>query len=68
MQQALDYGITLDIPFVFSSNGHGFVLHDRTGTSLQLETRSRWTLSPAHPSFGHVTWLGRDSHLRKSRW
>lgn len=38
MQQALDYATTLDIPFVFSSNGHGFVLHDRTGTSVQLET------------------------------
>ena len=38
MQQALDYATTLDIPFVFSSNGHGFVLHDRTGTSVQMET------------------------------
>jgi type I restriction enzyme, R subunit len=38
MQQALDYATTLDIPFVFSSNGQGFVLHDRTGTSTQLET------------------------------
>ena len=38
MQQALDYATTLDIPFVFSSNGNGFVLHDRTGTSVQLET------------------------------
>src|SRR4051812_31034617 len=33
MQQALDYAETLDIPFVFSSNGDGFVSHDRTGTS-----------------------------------
>ncbi len=41
MQQALDYATTLDIPFVFSSNGHGFVLHDRTGTSVQLETTLR---------------------------
>ena len=38
MQQALDYAATLDIPFVFSSNGHGFVLHDRTGTAAQMET------------------------------
>ncbi|HAL37913.1 MAG TPA: restriction endonuclease [Polaromonas sp.] len=38
MQQALDYATTLDIPFVFSSNGHGFVLHDRTGTAAQMET------------------------------
>src|SRR5712671_5788426 len=38
MQQALEYATTLDIPFVFSSNGDGFVWHDRTGTNTQLET------------------------------
>jgi type I restriction enzyme R subunit len=37
MQQALDYAATLNIPFVFSSNGDGFVFHDRTGTSEQKE-------------------------------
>ena len=31
MQQGLDYAETLNIPFVFSSNGDGFVFHDRTG-------------------------------------
>jgi type I restriction enzyme, R subunit len=30
IQQALDYAATLDIPFVFSSNGDGFVFHDLT--------------------------------------
>ncbi len=29
-QQALDYGEILDIPFVYSSNGDGFIEHDRT--------------------------------------
>ena len=38
MQQALDYAVTLDIPFVFSSNGDGFVFHDRTGTSPEKES------------------------------
>ena len=38
MQQALDYAATLDIPFVFSSNGDGFVFHDRTGTSPEKES------------------------------
>lgn len=38
MQQALDYATTLDIPFVFSSNGDGFLFHDRSGTNMQLET------------------------------
>jgi type I restriction enzyme R subunit len=37
MQQALSYAETLDIPFVFSSNGNAFVFHDRTGTSAELE-------------------------------
>jgi type I restriction enzyme R subunit len=37
MQQGLDYATTLDIPFVFSSNGDGFVLHDRTSASAERE-------------------------------
>ena len=37
MQQALDYAVTLNIPFVFSSNGDGFVFHDRTGLSMEKE-------------------------------
>jgi type I restriction enzyme, R subunit len=38
MQQGLDYAATLDIPFVFSSNGDGFVFHDRTGQSTTTES------------------------------
>ena len=38
MQQGLDYAETLNIPFVFSSNGDGFVFHDRTGASAERET------------------------------
>ena len=38
MQQGLDYAETLKIPFVFSSNGDGFVFHDRTGSSAEKET------------------------------
>ena len=38
MQQALDYAVTLDIPFVFASNGDSFVFHDRTGQSAPMET------------------------------
>ena len=37
MQQALDYAETLNIPFAFSSNGNGFVFHDRTGASTPRE-------------------------------
>ena len=38
MQQGLEYAETLGIPFVFSSNGTGFVFHDRTGANKTLET------------------------------
>jgi type I restriction enzyme, R subunit len=37
IQQGLDYATTLDVPFVFSSNGDSFVFHDRTGASAQPE-------------------------------
>lgn len=33
MQQALDYARLLEVPFVFSSNGDGFIFHDKTVTS-----------------------------------
>lgn len=37
IQQALGYAEVLDVPFVFSSNGDGFILHDRSGTYPQIE-------------------------------
>ena len=37
MQQALEYSRILDIPFVFSSNGDGFLFHDKTNTAT-IET------------------------------
>lgn len=38
IQQALGYGNTLDIPFIFSSNGDGFYFHDKTATDSPIET------------------------------
>lgn len=38
IQQALGYAVTLDIPFVFSSNGDGFYFHDRTAKTGNIET------------------------------
>jgi len=38
IQQALDYARTLDIPCVFSSNGDGFLFHDRTAINENIET------------------------------
>ncbi|NLB19357.1 MAG: hypothetical protein GX829_00620 [Clostridium sp.] len=37
MQQGLEYGEILDIPFIYSSNGDGFIEHDRfTGKEREL--------------------------------
>lgn len=38
IQQGLDYAQILDIPCVFSSNGDGFLFHDRTATDENVET------------------------------
>jgi type I restriction enzyme, R subunit len=37
MQQALAYAELLDAPFAISSNGDGFLLHDRTGLTQPVE-------------------------------
>lgn len=37
MQQALTYAEMLDAPFAISSNGEGFLLHDRTGLTQPIE-------------------------------
>ena len=60
MQQALDYAVTLDIPFVFASNGDGFVFHDRTGLSAQIETTLSLTEfpSPAKLWAQYCAWKG----------
>jgi len=47
MQQALHYAETLSVPFVFSSNGDGFLMHDRTGLSDKTE---QWLALDAFPS------------------
>jgi type I restriction enzyme R subunit len=37
LQQAMNYGEILDIPFVYSSNGDGFIEHDNAGLSEGIE-------------------------------
>ena len=60
MQQALEYAETLGIPFVFSSNGDGFVFHDRTGTGGVRETDLALDSfpSPAELWARYRTWKG----------
>ena len=60
IQQAQKYADTLDIPFVFSSNGDGFIFYDKTGQSLQLETELTMDDFPS-PEFlfqKYQTWKG----------
>ncbi len=37
MQQAIEYAEILQVPFVFTSNGDGFMFHDRTATKAPIE-------------------------------
>ena len=47
LQQALEYADTLHLPFVFSSNGDGFVFHDRTEASGPIEKNLTLTEFPS---------------------
>jgi type I restriction enzyme R subunit len=62
MQQALDNAETLKIPFVFSSNGDGFVFHDRTGASSPRELNLGFDAfpSPADLWARYRAWKGLD--------
>lgn len=67
MQQALDYAATLDIPFVFSSNGDGFVFHDRTAASNPREANLGLDAfpSPADLWARYRTWKGLDAQAEQ---
>ena len=41
MQQALNYAEALGVPFVFSSNGDAFLMHDSTGLADKTEQEIR---------------------------
>lgn len=47
MQQALKYADWSQVPFVFSSNGYGFLFHDMTLSTGQLETEIRLNEFPS---------------------
>ena len=59
MQQALDYADTLNIPFVFSSNGDGFVFHDRTVATAKEATLALESFPPPSDLWARYrTWKG----------
>lgn len=63
MQQALEYAQTLGLPFVFSSNGEGFLFHDHTLTDGQLEAElSLDDFPPPHELWAkYRAWKGLDA-------
>lgn len=67
IQQALDYAESLDVPFVFSSNGDGFLFHDRTGTSEQIETELTLDQFPSPDELWrrYCQWKGFDAEAQK---
>ncbi|MBL4753703.1 MAG: DEAD/DEAH box helicase family protein [Flavobacteriales bacterium] len=48
MQQGLNYADLLEVPFIFSSNGDGFIFHDKTGLSPAVEQELSLDEFPSH--------------------
>ena len=67
MQQALGYAEALDVPFVFSSNGDGFLFHDRTGTGAQVETELTLDQFPTPDELWqrYCQWKGLDNKAQQ---
>ena len=63
MQQALNYAETLEVPFVFSSNGDGFLFHDRTGQAATTEQQLSLEVfpSPAELWQRYCQWKGIET-------
>lgn len=66
MQQALGYATALDVPFVFSTNGNGFLFHDRTGLSenIEIEISSENFPSPDDLYNRYLKWKGESLTLK----
>jgi type I restriction enzyme, R subunit len=67
IQQGLEYAATLDIPFVFSSNGDGFVFQDRTGAGGASETNLALDAFPSPTDLWarYSKWKGLDAEAEK---
>lgn len=68
LQQALGYAVALDVPFVFASNGDGFIFHDRTGNSVPTEqflTLEQFP-SPADLWSRYRAWKGLSDETEKA--
>lgn len=60
IQQGLDYARLLDVPFVFASNGDGFIFHDKTNNTGLLETEITLSEFPSPEQLWHkyCVWKG----------
>ncbi|MFU8833240.1 MAG: EcoAI/FtnUII family type I restriction enzme subunit R, partial [Wenzhouxiangella sp.] len=67
MQQALRYAERLLVPFAISSNGDGFIFHDRTGSGEQTETTLGLHEFPAPEELWarYRRWKGLDEHAER---
>lgn len=54
MQQALGYAAMMDVPFVFSSNGDGFVFHNKFITDGDVETTLSLDEFPSPETLWHM--------------
>jgi type I restriction enzyme R subunit len=63
MQQALDYAEIIDAPLAISSNGDGFLLHDRTGITQPTERELSLEEFPSLESLWAIyqKWKGIES-------
>lgn len=68
MQQALNYAETLGVPFVFSSNGDAFLLHDRTGNATQTEQELALSEFPSPEALWqrYCDWKGLQSEQART--
>ncbi|WP_439509951.1 EcoAI/FtnUII family type I restriction enzme subunit R [Marinimicrobium koreense] len=68
MQQAQAYGEALDVPFMFSSNGDGFLFHDRTGLSGATEQTLSLDQFPGPDTLWHwyCQWKGLDGYAQQT--
>jgi len=67
MQQALDYAEMLDAPISISSNGDGFLLHDRTGITQPTERELALDEFPAYDDLWAIyqQWKGIETEPQK---
>jgi type I restriction enzyme R subunit len=67
LQQGIEYAEILDVPFVYSSNGDGFIEHDRTKSEGTIERQLRLDEFPSPEELWgrYKLWKGIDEEQEK---